>query len=60
MQIESGQEIARAEPEAGGQNARTPIPIDDGDVRRVADPVRALAVEDPRQDEGALGLRELG
>src|SRR5437764_728502 len=58
VQVETGNVVARAEPEAGGQDAGVSLGVDDGDVRRVAGSVGRLAVEHLREDDGALGFSE--
>ena len=55
------EEVTRAEPEARREDAGIPVPVDDDEVRRVADLLALAAVgrriEHPREGEGALGRR---
>ncbi len=56
VQVEAGDEVARAEAEARRQDARAPLGVDDREVRRVTYVVGA--VERAAEHEGALGRGE--
>ena len=58
VQVETGNVVPRAEPEAGSEDAGVSLRVDDRDVGRVAGSVRSRAVEKLGEDDGALSLSE--
>ena len=57
VQVEPGQEVARTEPEARREDARVPLVVDHGDVRRAV-LRRKLVQQRPDECERALRLLE--